>query len=66
MATMEELDAFGTMDSLDSFTLEQLDNLVLHSASGAVSIALTTSATANRILGVASAVDITILSLIHI
>jgi hypothetical protein len=50
MATLEELDAFGTMDSLDSFgTLEQLDNLVLHSASGAATIAATTSAAAIRI-----------------
>ena len=61
MATLEELDAFGTMDSLDSFgTLEQLDNLVLHSASGAATIAATTSAAAIRIQQAAATPSIAI------
>ena len=55
MATLDELDAFGNMDSLDAFTLEQLDNLVLHSASGTGTIALTSSSAATRMQQVGAA-----------
>ena len=34
MATLEQLDSWGSIDALDSYgTLEQLDNLTLHEAS---------------------------------
>lgn len=49
MATLEELDAFGSIDSIDGLgTLEQLDNLTLHQAAAASSIAITESASAVR------------------
>ena len=51
MATLEQLDNWGTMDNIDSFgTLEQLDNLTLQQPTAAVSIAATTSASLKRIL----------------
>ena len=51
MATLEQLDNWGTMDNIDSFgTLEQLDNLTLQQPTAAVSIAATTSASFKRIL----------------
>jgi hypothetical protein len=53
MATVDELDAWGHADALDSLgSLDSLDNLVLHSAAGAGSIALTTSASSIKLVGV--------------
>ena len=62
MATLEELDAWGTIDSaaINAYTLEQLDDLTLHSASAAASLAMTASCTPNKFTFVSDSVSIAI------
>ena len=50
MATLEQLDSWGSIDALDVYgTLEQLDNLTLHEASATASVSASVSASATRI-----------------
>lgn len=57
MATLEELDNWGTMDAIDSFgNLEQLDNLTLQQPTAAVSLSASATTTVKRILAFAAAV----------
>ena len=57
MATLEELDNWGTMDAIDSFgNLEQLDGLTLQQPTAAVSLSASATTTVKRILAFAAAV----------
>ena len=58
MATLEELDNWGTMDAIDSFgTLEQLDGLTLQQPTAAVSLSASATTTVKRILAFAASVS---------
>jgi len=57
VATLEELDNWGTMDAIDSFgNLEQLDGLTLQQPTAAVSLSASASGAVRRILAFAAAV----------
>jgi hypothetical protein len=57
VATLEELDNWGTMDAIDSFgNLEQLDSLTLQQPTAAVSLSASASGAVRRILAFAAAV----------
>jgi len=58
LATLEQLDNWGSMDALDSYgNLEQLDTLTLHQPTASVSLAATVSASMKRILAFAASVS---------
>ena len=62
MATLDQLDAWGTIDSafLNTYTLEQLDSLVMHEASASDTISMGTTASAGLIPTVSASSSIAI------
>ena len=57
MATLKELDSWGVMDALDTYgVLDQLDNLVLHTTSSSVNLAVTTLTELQRVLQFAGSI----------
>jgi epidermal growth factor receptor substrate 15 len=62
MATLDQLDAWGTIDSafLNTYTLEQLDSLVMHEASASDTISISETASAGVIPTVSASSSIAI------
>lgn len=62
MATLDQLDAWGTIDSafLNTYTLEQLDSFVMHEASSSETMSMSTAAGAGIIPTVSASSSIAI------